>query len=163
MAKYRFVTVWRIQAPLPQVCDAVSQSLKWPDWWRGVEKVEVFDPGDKDGIGSLRRFTWKGRLPYRLTFDIRVTRAVPRSFLEGHASGELEGVGRWHFSSDGVVTAVRYEWTVRTTRRWMNILAPLARPLFKWNHDQIMRQGAEGMARLLNARLITLNSFGARD
>ena len=92
-----------------------------------------------------------------------MTRAVPRRFLEGRASGELEGIGRWHFSSDGMVTKVRYEWTVHTTRRWMNILAPLARPLFKWNHDQIMRQGAEGMARLLNARLITLNSSGLRD
>jgi hypothetical protein len=38
----------------------------------------------------------------------------------------------------------------------MNLLAPVARPLFKWNHDQIMRQGAEGMARLLNARLLGL-------
>jgi len=68
----------------------------------------------------------------------------------------VEGIGRWHFSNDGVVTVVCYEWHVRTNRCWINIIAPLARPLFKWNHDQVMRQEAEGLARLLNARLISL-------
>ena len=156
MAEFQFVTVWRIEAPLPQVCDAVSHCLYWPDWWRGVESVEEFDPGDAQGVGSLRRFTWRGRLPYSLTFDVRVTRIVPLTMLEGQASGEVEGVGRWRFSREGDVTVVCYEWQIRTNRLWMNVIAPLARPLFKWNHDQVMRQGAEGMARLLNARLVSL-------
>jgi hypothetical protein len=156
MAEFQFVTVWRIAAPLPQVCDAVSQCLQWPQWWKGVEKVEEFDPGDTAGVGSLRRFTWRGRLPYRLCFDVLVTRIVPLTVLEGRASGEVEGIGRWQFADDGGVTVVRYEWLVRTNRWWMNIIAPIARPLFKWNHDQVMRQGAEGMARLLNARLLSL-------
>ena len=156
MAEFQFVTVWRIEAPLPQVCDAVSQCLHWPRWWKGVERVEEFDPGDTAGIGSLRRFTWRGRLPYRLSFDVRVTRIVPLTLLEGRASGEVEGVGCWRFADDGGVTVVRYEWLVRTNRWWMNVIAPIARPVFKWNHDQVMRQGAEGMARLLNARLLSL-------
>jgi hypothetical protein len=36
----------------------------------------------------------------------------------------------------------------------MNVLAPLARPAFAWNHDIVMRQGADGIARELGARLI---------
>ena len=156
MSKYSFVTVWRIQAPLPRVCDVISRCRQWPQWWEGVERVEELDPGDEEGIGSLRRFTWRGRLPYRLVFDIRVTRIVPLTVLEGRASGEVEGVGCWFFSSDGDITEVRYEWRIRTNRLWMNIVAPLAHPLFKWNHDHLMRQGAEGMARLLNARLLSL-------
>ncbi len=156
MAEFNFITIWRIEAPLSQVFDAIYRCPNWPKWWEGVEKVEEIAPGDADGIGSLRRFTWKGQLPYRLTFDIRVIRAVPLKIIEGHASGEVEGVGRWHFSGDGPVTVVRYEWKVRTTRRWMNLLAPIAKPLFKWNHDQVMRQGGEGLARLLNTRLVGL-------
>jgi len=35
-------------------------------------------------------------------------------------------------------------------------LAPIARPLFVWNHNLIMRAGGKGLARLLNARLISL-------
>lgn len=156
MAEFNFVTIWRIQAPLPRVCDAVSCCREWPQWWKGVEKVEEFDPGDAEGIGGLRRFTWRGRLPYRLVFDVRVTRIVPLTVLEGRASGEVEGRGCWYFSSCGDVTVVRYEWRVNTNRLWMNVVAPVARPLFKWNHHQVMRQGAEGLARLLNARLLGL-------
>jgi hypothetical protein len=37
-----------------------------------------------------------------------------------------------------------YEWNVRTTERWMNVVAPLARPVFAWNHDCLMRNGAPG-------------------
>lgn len=156
MAEFQFVTVWRIEASLPQVCDAISQCLHWPKWWKAVVKVEEVEAGDEDGVGSLRRFTWKGRLPYHLTFDVRVTRVVPLTVLEGRASGEVEGVGRWQFANDGRVTVIRYDWCVRTNRRWMNLLAPIARPVFRWNHDQVMRQGAEGLARLLNARLVSL-------
>lgn len=156
MAEFKFTTIWRITAPLLEVCDAVSQCHDWPQWWKGVETVEEFDPGDKDGIGSLRRFTWRGSLLYRLTFDVCVTRIVPLTIVEGRASGDVEGVGRWHFNETGGATEVRYEWQVRTNRLWMNLMAPVAGPLFKWNHNQVMRQGAEGMARLLNARLLSL-------
>ena len=102
-----------------------------------------------------RPLTWKSKLPYELEFEIRSTRSERPHLLEGEASGELEGTGRWRlFDSDGA-TAVLYEWNVRTARQWMNLLAPLARPIFGWNHDHVMRNGAEGLAGLLGARLLT--------
>ncbi|MDP1646456.1 MAG: hypothetical protein Q8L71_13355 [Thiobacillus sp.] len=103
----------------------------------------------------MRRYTWRGRLPYRLTFDIRVVHAERLAVVEGIASGDVEGQGRWTFTADGRVTRVRFDWQVRTTSVWMNLLAPLARPLFRWNHDGIMRCGGEALARRLNARLAT--------
>ena len=159
MADFNFVTTWRIDAPLPMVCDAIYHCLSWPTWWEGVENVEEIAPGDAAGIGSRLRFIWKGHLPYRLTFDIRVTSAVPLKSIEGQASGELVGIGCWQFSGDGPVSVVRYEWKVRTNRRWLNFISLIAKPLIQWNHDQVMRQGGEGLARLLNARLVSL-AFG---
>ncbi len=68
--------------------------------------------------------------------------------------GELAGTGRWRlFEQDGV-TAVTYEWNVATTKRWMNLLAPIARPVFAWNHDWVMARGGEGLARRLGTRLV---------
>ena len=52
------------------------------------------------------------------------------------------------------MTAVVYEWNVATTKRWMNLLAPLARPVFAWNHDWVMGNGAEGIAAHLGCRLL---------
>lgn len=154
MADYRFLTTWVIEAPVERVFEAIHASEAWPQWWKGVEEVEREEPGDADGVGALDRYVWKSRLPYRLEFRMRITRVERPKLLEGEAVGELEGMGRWRlFESDGT-TAVIYEWHVRTTERWMNALAPVARPFFAWNHDVVMRQGGEGLARLLGAPLI---------
>jgi hypothetical protein len=37
------------------------------------------------------------------------------------------------------------------------VIAPLARPVFKGNHDCVMRNGGRGLAELLGARLIALD------
>lgn len=153
--EYRLVTLWCLEAPIEAVCEAISHSLNWPQWWRNVERVEELVPGDASGIGSVRRYTWRGPLPYRLTFDICVTHAELLTFVEGITSGDVEGRGRWTFMTDGQVTRVRLDWQVHTTSAWMNLLAPLARPLFRWNHGSIMRCGGEALARLLDARLAT--------
>lgn len=155
MAEYRLITVWRIDAPVQRVYEAICRPARWPSWWRGVKDVVELEPGDELGVGSVQRYTWKGLLPYALTFTVRVVRVKPLATLEGIVSGELEGVGRWHFSQDGSTTGVCYEWQVRTTKRWMNLLAPIASPLFKWNHNLVMREGGNGLARLLDTRLIS--------
>ncbi len=38
---------------------------------------------------------------------------------------------------------------MRTTKAWMNAIAPLARPVFAWNHHAVMKQGGVGLAREL--------------
>ena len=45
----------------------------------------------------------------------------------------------------------------------MNLLAPLARPIFAWNHDFVMRNGADGLSRLLGARLLTASGGLVHD
>jgi hypothetical protein len=158
MAEFRFVTIWNIEAPRSAVCDAIEHSLEWPQWWPGVEKVEELTQGDANGIGSVRRYLWKSHLPYRLGFNIRVTSMLPLTMVEGIACGDVEGVGRWSFTSEGALTVTRYDWQVRPTACWMRALTPLASPLFQWNHDILMKQGAEGLARRLNARLVDFSS-----
>ena len=84
---------------------------------------------------------------------MRTTRIELPDLIEGQADGELAGVGRWRFFA-GRQTAVTYEWNVHTTRPWMNLLAPVARPIFAWNHNAVMRNGGVGLAKLLDAPLI---------
>ena len=154
MAKYEFVTIWRFKSPLAPVWEMIYNSDRWPVWWKGVERVERLKEGDENSIGSIHRYTWKSKLPYRLTFDMELTRVEQMSIIEGKALGELSGKGLWQLSSEGEVTTVRYDWQVETTKAWMNLLTPVARPFFKWNHDVVMRWGAEGLARKLGVQLI---------
>lgn len=149
MTTYRFLTRWRLDAARAAVWKALTEPDDWPLWWRGVEKVELLSAGDASGVGAVRRFTWKSRLPYRLSFDMRSTVVEEPAVLEGEAFGELSGTGRWELVDDAAGTGVTYHWHVRTTKAWMNALAPLLRPAFAWNHDVVMRWGGEGLARKL--------------
>ncbi len=154
MVSYSFLTTWLLDSPREPVWEAIHEQESWPQWWRGVEEVKELRSGSEDGVGSVSRLVWKSLLPYRVEFEVTTKRAERPSLLEGHAVGELDGIGRWRLYEQGGVTAVLYEWNVSTTKAWMNLLAPIARPAFKWNHDWVMARGGEGISRLLGCELM---------
>lgn len=149
---YEFVTHWEFTAPVERIWHEIIHPLDWPAWWRGVVRVVPTQPatGD-DGLGSKHLITWKSALPYRLTFESHAVRCERYRFYEIDALGELTGHGLWTFSVDGPVTRVRYDWSVKTTKLWMRLFAPVARPLFRWNHDVLMRWGYEGLSARLSS------------
>jgi uncharacterized protein YndB with AHSA1/START domain len=154
VALYEFLTTWCLDAPIERVFDVLKVPEAYPEWWRGVTAVTVHEPGGEDGVGQCARYSWRSALPYTLEFDSRVTRVEPPHLIEGHATGELEGVGVWRLFDAPGGTAVLYSWRVRTTKPWMNIWGPLPRPAFRWNHDHVMRAGGVGLAGRLGASLL---------
>jgi uncharacterized protein YndB with AHSA1/START domain len=154
LGEYSFLTTWLLEAEREQVWEAIYDSERWPQWWNGVLEAEKLEEGNDAGIGQLGRYIWKAKLPYRVEFFIRTTKVERPFLLEGDATGELAGIGRWRlFEQDGVTAAI-YEWNVHTTKAWMNALAPVAGPVFKSNHDYVMRNGGVGIAKLLGVPLL---------
>lgn len=149
--RYRFRTMWLLAAPLRPVWSSILDSHRWPQWWPGVVHVTEMRPGNADGVGDVRRYVWRSRLPYTLEFDVRIE---PMSRIEGIATGEVKGVGIWHLVEEGDNTRVEYHWDVRTTPIWMRVLAPIAKPLIRRNHDVVMEAGGDGLARYLGVRLL---------
>jgi hypothetical protein len=147
MTHYRFVTLWRLQAPIERVFAEIDAIEAWPEWWPNVRRVEKLEAGDADGIGAVFATTFVGRLPYPLRFELRVTRRDAPTSLVGAATGELEGVGEWTSWEEGDRTLVRYVWAIRTTASWMNLLAPLpfVDAIFRLNHHSVMRAGLAGI------------------
>lgn len=152
MRDYSFVTRWYLEAPVDRVFAQLEAARDWPSWWPGVRAVAVLDEGGPDKVGLVTRTTWRSRLPYDLTFNARTVRFEAPRTIEVEAFGELEGRGRWELRREGEGTLVTYYWNVATNKWWMNLLAPLARPLFQKNHDVIMRWGGEGLGRRLGVR-----------
>ena len=150
MAEFAFITIWRLDAPIDRVFALIADLPRWPEWWPSVLEVRKLTPGH-EGVGAAHAMTMRGRLPYPLHFDLRTTRHEPPTALEGRASGEFEGEGRWVLTRDGERTIVRYDWEIRTTVRWMNLLAPLpfVDPIFRLNHHSVMRRGLAGARREL--------------
>jgi carbon monoxide dehydrogenase subunit G len=154
MADYHYVSTWQLQAPIQQVWAALNDLEHLPVWYRGVQQVQELAPGDAQGVGRRVRYVIKGRLPLRLAFEATTTRSLPPQDQELQAEGELAGTGRWSLDQHGQVTTVRYHWDVHTTRPWMNLLAPLARPIFTWNSQGVMVQAGQGLALFLGVPLV---------
>ena len=157
MAEYRFLTTWLLKAGRERVWDAIYESERWPEWWHGVLEADKLQEGDESGVDQYGRYVWKSKLPYKLEFFVRTTKVDKPYLLEGDATGELAGIGRWRLLEQDGITAVLYEWNVHTTRAWMNLLAPIGRPIFAVNHDYVMRNGGRGLAKLLGAPLLALD------
>ena len=153
--EYAFVTKWEIKAPLKDVWDSIYSSLDWPTWWKGVLKVKELETGDQNGIGGVREYKWKSILPYKLAFNMRLIEVENFKRLKGVAFGELEGIGEWKFEQKGEVTCIEYHWTVITNKAWMNYLSFLLKPAFNYNHDMVMRWGADGLSKKLGAPLLS--------
>ena len=154
MAHFEFVTVWRIKAPVEAAWQTLYDYERWPTWWRGVEQVSVVRRGGRDGVGMVMDHVWKSVLPYRLRFQVRVSRVEPLRLYEWMSDGQLRGVGLTQFSREDDVTVIRVDWKVDTTEAWMNALAPVARRIFGWNHGAIMNWGGECLSEKLGAELV---------
>ncbi|MBX7110002.1 MAG: SRPBCC family protein [Chitinophagales bacterium] len=155
MHEYTFVTVWKLKhTSLAEAWNTIKAVEEWPQWWKGVISVTTIKEGDADCIGKVSRFIFKSVLPYRLVFQLELIRLQHHHFMIGQASGELEGTGTWTFDMDQDVVRIQYNWNVKTTRAWMNVLAPILKPAFKWNHDVVMRRGWKGLAKKLHATMV---------
>jgi uncharacterized protein YndB with AHSA1/START domain len=149
---FHLITEWTLDAPVDAVWDVLTTPEDWPQWWKAVKRVELLEKGDETGIGSLRRMTWATALPYALSFDMRTTKIEPKTLIEGQASGELDGLGRWTLRADGNKTHVRYDWIVAVSKPWMRLFAPVLRPVFAWNHEVVMGWGLDGIRKHLAAK-----------
>jgi uncharacterized protein YndB with AHSA1/START domain len=151
-ADYHYISTWQLQAPIERVWAAISQLEQLPAWYPAVQQVQTLTAGDPDGVGTRVRYLLKGRLPMRLAFEATIARVDPPRELELQAEGDLAGRGRWELEQQGEVTTVRYLWDVQTTRPWMNLVAPVARPLFTWNSKGVMLQAGKAWPATCRSR-----------
>jgi uncharacterized protein YndB with AHSA1/START domain len=148
---FDLVSHWRIHAPVDSVWAALSDPTGWPRWWRYVQHVDTLRGGDPDGLGTVRRIAWSTRLPYRIVIEVEAVESVRHERLRGRSRGQLEGEGLWLLRAGTGFTDVTYVWRVQLARTWMRWLAPVLAPLFRWNHDGVMRAGEAGLRRHLEA------------
>lgn len=146
-AKYHFITSFRVARDRSEVWSILDDPESWPQWWRWLRLVEILDRGDDDGLGAIIRNAVGTPLGYRLTYDATIRRRIEPALLDFDASGDLVGRGQFLIDQDGEhETTVAFNWLVETPKWWMNLTAPLARPVFSWNHDRLMTDFARGLA-----------------
>ncbi len=158
MADYSFLTVWKFDAPLEKIFSAIHDADNYHRWWKGQSRVETLHRGNELGIGAVKKFKTRSALPYSLTYTGTVREVLPLKKITGTTIGELEGTGTWLFESENGTSTVKYYWVVKTNSFFMGLLEPVLKPVFSWNHDVIMKWGAEGLARYLGCRLLEIRN-----
>lgn len=147
---FDLVSHWRIHAPVERVWAALTDPASWPRWWPCVHEVRTLREGGPDGVGAVRRIGWSTRLPYRIVIEVECVESVHHQRLRGRSRGrQFDGEGLWLLRAETGFTDVTQVWRVTAKRRWMRWPALLLAPVFRWNHDGVMRTGEAGLRRYL--------------
>lgn len=147
---YYFADRWYVDAPIEEVWPVIRDLGAYPRWWS--EFIETQKRNDIDGVGGIIRVHAKAALPYHMYFEVEAVREEPPRVAESRVRGDLNGEMRWTLSSEGSGTRLVFEETVMTGKALLNVLAPLFKPLFAWNHRVMMRSGENGLRRFLGER-----------
>jgi hypothetical protein len=157
---FDLVSHWRIPAPVDRVWAALTDPEGWPNWWPCVRAVRTLRSGDPSGVGSVRSIRWSTWLPYEIVIEVEAVEALRHERLRGRSRGQVRGEGIWLLRAAEGLTDVTYVWRVELAEPWMRWLAPLLAPLFRWNHDGVMRAGEAGLIRHLAGHTIALGPCG---
>jgi hypothetical protein len=115
-------------------------------WWPAVWlNVEVLEPGDARGVGSVTRLTSKGWLPYLLQWTARTVEKVFPERIVLEATGDFEGRGCWSFAADGPMVDMEYRWEIRADKLLLRYGYLLLRPIFAANHRWAMARAEESL------------------
>lgn len=149
---FHLITDWVIPAPPEEVWKLLSDSRTYPEWWSTVYlEVEVEGDGPA-GVGSRAHFYTRGKLPYKLNWDVVTTEYDPPRGVAIQATGDFVGTGRWTIEPVLGGTRARLDWELVADQPAIRLLNPIARPLLEWNHRWAMDQGLAGIRSRLAVR-----------
>lgn len=162
-SRYHFITEIELDVAPDRVWETLADSVGWTSWWRWLERVEVIEEGDDDGMGRRVRHRVVTPFRYRLGYEGVVTRAVRPTLLEMKARGDLVGSAQFRLSpTDTDGSEISFHWLVSPAKWWMRLLDPLARPVFVWSHHVLMNNFAHGLARATGSGRVEVSNRALR-
>lgn len=152
--RYRFLTEFELTSSPAAVEETLRDVGNWSAWWKWVRRIEPLT-SEHGGVGARYRNRIATPLLYGFTYYTEVVE-VADELIRLEVSGDLEGTGLFRFrATDSGGSFLSFEWSVETRKRWMNLLAPLARPIFTWNHHRLMSDFGEGLGTASDGKLLT--------
>ena len=151
--QYCFNNSWSIDAPIELIWDELINYKKWSFWCNGLERMEQLNEFEHLQIGNNIRSTWKGLLPYSITFNSVIKDFTRYSFLSFTVTGDLHGEGLCYFIPSQYNTTINFIWKVSPTKLWIKMCSPFARTIFIESHNYIMRRIISGFIRMIAQKI----------
>lgn len=136
---YHFTSHWKVHGPIRVVYDILKDGERYDRWWK-----PAYVKTDVVGTQKVRALV-RAKLPYTLDFTTELVREDPPKEIEIRALGELAGRGLWTLKEVGDEVAITFYWDVRAEKPLVRFLSPVLKPLFRWNHDWVMKTGEKGL------------------
>jgi uncharacterized protein YndB with AHSA1/START domain len=150
VAAYSFVDEWHVPASPDWVYELLSRPRDYPAWWGDAFLQGEGETGSA-APGKRARLVTRGRLPYRLRWELTCVEAVEPLRLVSRISGDFDGEGTWTITPAGNGSCVVLDWRIEVRKPLVRRLTFLLRPLFAWNHDWAMARGHERIVALARA------------
>jgi hypothetical protein len=158
--RYRFLTEFELSSSPAAVEKTLRDVATWGSWWKWARRIEPLT--SEHGVLGARYRNWiTTPLFYGFTYDTEVVE-VTDELIRLDVSGDLAGSGLFQFQgTESGGSFLSFEWSVETHKTWMNLLAPLARPVFLWNHRRLMSDFGEGLGRASDGELLVTRHLSA--
>ena len=158
--RYHLHSRFLLTSDRDSVWAALTAVPEWPSWWRWAKRIDVLTPPTgEDGLGAVYRSRVATPLVYGMSYDTAIVDVVRPRLIDVTASGDIAGKGRFLLSDEpSGGTRVTFTWLVVTPKWWMNLLAPVARPGFVWNHGRLMTDFGRGLAKASGGELVEVEN-----
>ncbi|MGW6936101.1 SRPBCC family protein [Lentzea sp. NPDC054927] len=144
--RYRFRSVWHVDACPDDVYEVLSDIANYPLWWHEIRKATKID----DETGELR---CRSFLPFDLVVQVKHSiRNQQAGLLRATLSGDLEGYASWEITGRDGGTDLMFDQEVVVNKALLRRLVLIAKPFFRGNHDLMMRGGFKGLKQVLEAK-----------
>jgi hypothetical protein len=154
-ARYHFLSEYTLTSDRDAVWAALNAVGGWSTWWRWMKRIDVVrEAASEDGVGAVYGCHVGTPGGYRMVYSTEIAEVDRPDRIDVLSSGDIVGRGRFLLSdAPSGETEVSFLWLVETPKWWMNLLAPLARPAFTWNHDKLMTDFGKGLATATGGEL----------
>jgi mannose-6-phosphate isomerase-like protein (cupin superfamily) len=149
-SEYRFLDKWFIPHPIDVVFEALLHGEDYPKWWgEAWKRITPIGANPAATVGAKTEVIAGGFLPYTITLELEVAQVERPNMIAVLSRGDLEGTGTWRLHEFEGGTAVSYDWRVRAGKPLIRRFSPIFKPLFRANHNWVMRRGEVALRRWL--------------
>lgn len=144
--EYHFITHWRMKSTVEEIYEVMGNGPDLMRWWPSVYlKVTELETGAPDGVGKVIDLYTKGRLPYTLRWQFRITEVNKPHGFSLEAWGDFVGRGIWSFKQDGDHVIITYDWKIRADKPLLRLFSFAMKPIFSSNHLWAMQMGEKSL------------------
>jgi len=142
--RYQFTSHWQLDAPARTVFDILYRVGDYPKWWPQFVKVTSIGPNVHD-------MTLQSLMRYRISYTLVNQKTDQKSLiLRAKVDGDIRGTIEWDIDPrDGGGCIAHFREQVSGRMALLNAFSWALRPVFRMNHNHVMRDGERALRMYL--------------